>query len=68
MNLDCKSDFIISDVFDFFEKQIQNNVKYDIVMIDPPAFAKNKKSLPAAKKGYEKLNKLAMRIIMMMDI
>jgi 23S rRNA (cytosine1962-C5)-methyltransferase len=28
-------------------------------MIDPPAFAKNKKSLPSAIKGYEKLNRLA---------
>ncbi len=50
-------------MFDFFEKQIKNNIKYDVVMIDPPAFAKNKKNLPTAKKGYEKLNKLAMQIL-----
>ena len=62
-NFNCQSEFAISDVFDFLERQIQNNAKYDIVMIDPPAFAKNKKSLPAAKKGYEKLNKLAMQCL-----
>ena len=32
-------------------------------MVDPPAFAKNKKTLPQAKKGYEKLNKLAINIV-----
>ncbi len=59
----CNAEFIISDVFDFMEKQIENNIKYDVVMVDPPAFAKNKKSLPTAKKGYEKLNKLALKFI-----
>ncbi len=32
-------------------------------MIDPPAFAKNRKSVPVAKKGYEKLNRLAMQAV-----
>ena len=61
--LDCNYELINSDVFDFMERQIQDNIKFDVVIIDPPAFAKNKKSLPVAKKGYEKLNKLAMQII-----
>ncbi len=62
-NFSSNADFIVSDVFVFFDEQIKNNKKFDIVIIDPPAFAKNKKSLPAAKKGYEKLNKLALQII-----
>ncbi|MEO8398291.1 MAG: class I SAM-dependent rRNA methyltransferase [Ignavibacteriaceae bacterium] len=62
-NFKSKAEFIVSDVFDFFEDQIKINKKFDVVIIDPPAFAKNKKSLPAAKKGYEKLNKLALQII-----
>ena len=61
--LNCHSEFIISDVFEYIEKCIITGRKFDIVMIDPPAFAKNKKSLPVAKKGYEKLNRLAMQII-----
>ena len=32
-------------------------------MIDPPAFAKSKKNLSKAKKGYEKLNRLAIQCI-----
>lgn len=62
-DLSAGTEFIVDDVFDFFEKAISQNQKFDIVMIDPPAFAKNKKSLPAAKKGYEKLNRLAIQCL-----
>lgn len=36
-----------------------NEDKYDVVMADPPAFAKAKRDVPAALKGYEKLAKMA---------
>lgn len=62
-NLKTEASFFTEDVFDFLEKNISQKVKYNIVMIDPPAFAKNKKSLPSAQKGYEKLNKLAIQNI-----
>ncbi|MFO7447145.1 MAG: class I SAM-dependent rRNA methyltransferase [Ignavibacteriaceae bacterium] len=57
------ADFIISDVFDFLEKCAAEKKTFDVVMIDPPAFAKNKKTLPQAKKGYEKLNRLALAVV-----
>lgn len=56
---ESETEFITEDVFDYFERTY-NKEKFDVVMIDPPAFAKNKKSIAAAKKGYEKLNRLAM--------
>lgn len=55
--------FIDSDVFDYLEKCLLLNQKFDVVIIDPPAFAKNKKSLSKAVKGYEKLNRLAMQVV-----
>ncbi len=55
--------YFINDAFDFLLEQENANKKYDIVMLDPPAFAKSKKSLPAAEKGYEKLNRLALQIV-----
>jgi 23S rRNA (cytosine1962-C5)-methyltransferase len=51
------------DVFDFLEERRDKNLLFDVVMIDPPAFAKNKKNLAAAKKGYKRLNKLAINCI-----
>lgn len=53
------SEYVVSDVFDYLEKCISQKKYFDVVMIDPPAFAKNRKALPQARKGYEKLNKLA---------
>jgi len=62
-NLNTPAEFQISDTFDFLEKCIQENRKFDVVNIDPPAFAKQRKVLPTAIKGYEKLNRLAMRCV-----
>jgi len=61
--LKSKNEFIIEDVFDFLNRCKENNRFFDLVNLDPPAFAKNKKSLPTAIKGYEKLNRLALQII-----
>ncbi len=62
-DLKSESEFIVSDVFDYFEKLITEKNRFDVVMVDPPAFAKSKKQLPAAKKGYEKLNRLALQCL-----
>lgn len=59
----CESEFVNSDLFDFLEKCVEQKRKFDVIIIDPPAFAKNKKSLSKAIKGYEKLNRLAMESV-----
>jgi 23S rRNA (cytosine1962-C5)-methyltransferase len=61
--LNTGSEFIVSDVFDYLESCISRKINFDVVMIDPPAFAKNRKSVPSAKKGYEKLNRLALQVV-----
>ncbi len=55
--------FFVGDAFLFLEETRNSHKKYDVVIVDPPAFAKSKKSLPAAEKGYEKLNRLALQVI-----
>ena len=60
---DCKPEFIREDVFDFLESCKEKNQKFDVVILDPPAFAKNKKSLHKAIKGYEKLNRLGIELV-----
>jgi len=44
--------------FDYLQ---HDNDRYDVVVADPPAFAKSKKDAPAAVRAYEKLAKLAWR-------
>jgi 23S rRNA (cytosine1962-C5)-methyltransferase len=43
-----------AEIFEFCEKQSKNK-KYDVVVADPPAFAKSKKDVSAASRGYRKL-------------
>jgi 23S rRNA (cytosine1962-C5)-methyltransferase len=62
-SLSGKTECVVYDVFDFLEREAAGNKKYDLVFVDPPAFAKNKKTLKTAEKGYEKLNRLALQLI-----
>jgi len=62
-NFDTDSKCYTNDAFDYLEEAIAAKKKYDIVMLDPPSFAKNRKSLPIAEKGYERLNKLALQVV-----
>ena len=46
------------DVFEFLRKE---NLNYEIVILDPPAFAKGQKDIVAACRGYKELNRLAIQ-------
>jgi 23S rRNA (cytosine1962-C5)-methyltransferase len=41
----------------------QTKATFDMVMADPPAFAKSKKDVPAARKGYEKLARQSAQMV-----
>ncbi len=43
------------NAFDFLKEQHKKGEKYDIVIIDPPSFAKNKAAVPNALRGYKEL-------------
>lgn len=47
-----------SDVFEFLDT---TNFDYDLVILDPPAFAKKKGNLEHALKGYQRLNEKVLR-------
>jgi 23S rRNA (cytosine1962-C5)-methyltransferase len=51
------------DAFDVLEDLAKKRARFDIVVIDPPAFAKRKKEQPKALAAYKRLNQLAMRVI-----
>ena len=52
-----------SDAFDVLEDLAKKCERFDVVIIDPPAFAKRKKDLPKALGAYKRLNQLAMQLI-----
>ena len=51
------------DAFEVLEALEQERAVFDVVIVDPPAFAKRKKDLPKAQAAYKRLNQLAMRLL-----
>jgi 23S rRNA (cytosine1962-C5)-methyltransferase len=51
------------DAFDALKALGESGERFDVVIVDPPAFAKRKKDLPQAQAAYRKLNQLAMPLI-----
>lgn len=47
-----KQDIIVMDVFDYFKYAIRKEKQFDIVILDPPAFAKSKKITFSVQKHY----------------
>jgi 23S rRNA (cytosine1962-C5)-methyltransferase len=57
-----KSIFVQGDALELLAHENPDG-PFDVVSVDPPAYARSKKHLPAALKAYEKLNMLAMRSV-----
>jgi 23S rRNA (cytosine1962-C5)-methyltransferase len=51
------------DAFDVLEELARQGARFDVVIVDPPAFAKRKKDLPKALAAYKRLNQLAIQVI-----
>ena len=51
------------DAFKYMDNVPADNIPYDLVVLDPPAFAKHRGALHNALKGYTRLNQKAMQII-----
>ena len=56
-------EFVVGDAFEFLESEIEKHHKYDLVILDPPAFTKSRKAIPSALRGYQRLNKLGMKVV-----
>jgi 23S rRNA (cytosine1962-C5)-methyltransferase len=52
-----------ANVFDELRHLERDGARYDIVVLDPPAFAKNKASIPNALAGYKEINLRALRLL-----
>jgi len=51
------------DAFDVLEEFGRQGARFDVVIVDPPAFAKRKKDLPKALAAYKRLNQLALQVV-----
>ena len=55
--------FICEDVFALLPKLEEKGEKYDVVILDPPAFTKSRSSVKNAVKGYREINLRAMKLV-----
>ena len=56
-------EFVKENVFDFLKTQTEADERYDGIILDPPAFAKSKREVSGAARGYGELNLKALRLL-----
>jgi len=59
----CEIEWIEGNAFDLLKDYSSADRRYDTIVLDPPAFAKGKKDLDAALRGYKELNLRALKML-----
>lgn len=62
-HMESKVCFWCRDVFELLPELEEKNEKFDVVILDPPAFTKSRNSVKNAVKGYREINLRAMKLI-----
>ncbi|CVK69063.1 class I SAM-dependent rRNA methyltransferase [Streptococcus pneumoniae] len=55
--------FIVMDVFEYFKYVKRKDLTYDVIVLDPPSFARNKKQTFSVAKDYHKLISQSLEIL-----
>ena len=55
--------FVAADVFDLLPELERQGEKFDVVILDPPAFTKSRNSVKNAVKGYREINLRGMKLV-----
>ena len=62
--LDSEIDFVTEDVFELLPRLAESNEKqYDLIILDPPAFTKSRRTISNAERGYKEINYRAMKLL-----
>lgn len=63
-NLDAKRhQFVTADCFEVLSRYLEEGRRFDIIILDPPSFAKSQRNRFAAIRAYTKLNAVALRCV-----
>ncbi|MDP3447724.1 MAG: class I SAM-dependent rRNA methyltransferase [Eubacteriales bacterium] len=58
-----RMDFVCADVFDLLPQLMEKHESYDMIILDPPAFTKSRKTIAGAERGYRTINYNAMKLL-----
>lgn len=61
--LSGRMDFLCTNVFDLLPELCKGKSPYDMIILDPPAFTKNRKTISDAERGYKEINYRAMKLL-----
>lgn len=64
LNNAANIEFIEANVFDLLREMEQTGERFDVINLDPPAFAKNRASMEAAARGYKEINLRAIKMLL----
>jgi 23S rRNA (cytosine1962-C5)-methyltransferase len=62
-NFSIKHEVVTANVFDHLRILDSQQYKTDMIILDPPAFTKNRSSREGAVRGYNEINRMAMRLL-----
>jgi len=60
---DSQIQFLIGDAFEYLDQAVKDQRQFDVINLDPPSFAKSKKTVRKAKRGYKEIHTNAMKIL-----
>ena len=55
--------FVTANAFDLLAEESRQGIRYDVIILDPPAFTKTKSALDNALRGYKEINLRAMKMV-----
>lgn len=63
LNRLAQTDFVAANCFDLLREQTDAGEKYDVVILDPPAFTKTRAAVPGALRGYKEINLRGVKLV-----
>ena len=63
LNSISNAHFREGNTFDLLKEYDEAGRRFEMVILDPPAFAKNRDSVPAARRGYKEINLRALKLL-----
>ena len=60
---ESRMDFLCEDIFDLLPRLAAEHAHYDMIILDPPAFTKSRRTATDAERGYHEINYRAMKLL-----
>lgn len=61
--VDDRCTFQVANAFDVLRKMTEEREKYDVVILDPPAFTKSRSNIEGAARGYKEINLRGLKLV-----